>query len=258
MLRVVERSSRNAYLRARRAYRQTAPVRLHNDVYDLTFRANSPSDRYVYREIFGPEDTYRRDVLTPIMRGATVVEIGAHKGFFTALAGTLAARVIALEPDTENCAYLRRNVRLNDHGNVTVVQQAVSDRAGTKMFTVSGRTAARHTFFGSQFSGAGKNVEVQCTTLPALLRDHGVGRVGLLKLDCEGSEYDVLLGCDAETLDHVDAIVMEIHESDAIPHRQDELVGLLGRHGFIADVYDERVMENMHLWMALFTRPVRT
>ncbi len=86
----------------------------------LTFRAVSKSDRYVFEEVLGSRDQYLRDLVLPMMRGGVVVDVGAHKGFFALLAASVAAWVVALEPDTENSAYLRRNVKANRAANVTV------------------------------------------------------------------------------------------------------------------------------------------
>ncbi len=116
-------------------------------------------------EIFGWEDAYRLDDVLPLMKGGTVVEVGAHKGYFTILAAAHAERVLVFEPDVKNHGYILRNVELNQQRNVTAVQAAVADASEVRQFTVSSKTAARHTFYGSKFSGAGETVDVRCVTL---------------------------------------------------------------------------------------------
>ncbi|HEY0510023.1 MAG TPA: FkbM family methyltransferase [Blastococcus sp.] len=216
---------------------------------------HSASDAFVFHEIFGAEDAYRRDILVPLMRGGTVVEIGAHKGYFTALAASVAARVLVFEPDERNYRYLQETVALNKATNVTALSQAVAAEAGTKAFTVSAFTDARHTFFPSQFSGQGRTVQVECTTLPDVLREHAVEVVDVLKLDCEGSEYDVLLGCGADTMARIRCIALEMHESEGIGHTAAEMVGFLESHGFTGDVYDHQQRGDVQTCMGLFTRP---
>lgn len=100
-------------------------------------------------------------------------------------------------------------------------------------FTVSPVTEARHTLFSSSFSGAGTPVMVECPTLPAALEDHRVEHVDVLKLDYGGSEYDVLFGCDGGTLAPVRHIVMELHESPAIPHSRRALLSFLEGHASV-------------------------
>jgi FkbM family methyltransferase len=225
----------------------------------LRFRANGiratgygASDAYVFNEIFGTEDAYRRDALVPMMRGGTVVEIGAHKGYFTLLAASVAERVLVFEPDARNFAALQKNLALNGGGNVTAVPKAVSSTSGTRTFTVSSITDARHTFFPSDFSGTGKAVEVECTTLTDIIEGHRLESVDVLKLDCEGSEYDVLLGCDRDTIRRIRGIVLEVHESLEIGHRAAELIEFLESHGFTSEMYDEQHRAGLHTAMGLF------
>jgi FkbM family methyltransferase len=59
--------------------------------------------------------------------GMTFVDIGAHVGYYTNLAarevGT-SGHVYAVEPDPDNAALLRENVRRNGYRNVTVIEAA--------------------------------------------------------------------------------------------------------------------------------------
>jgi len=228
-----------------------------NDFYKLKFVADTDSDQYVYNEIYGPENSYRRESLLPLMRDGTVVEIGAHKGFFSMLAGSVAKRVIAFEPNEENYDYLKRNIELNKMGHVIPINKAVSNTEDNRTFTVSNITAARHTLMPSGFSGSGKAVEVACTTLSAILCDPNylIDRVRVLKVDCEGAEYDIFQGCDPTLFQKIDAIVMEMHETSSLPHKMTELVQFFKQVGYTTEVYDERTLESMHLWMGWFAKP---
>src|SRR2546430_62848 len=62
-----------------------------------------------------------------IRRGSTVVDIGAHVGYYTLLSARAVGwrgRVISVEPDPDNAALLRENIRRNRLRNVTVVEAA--------------------------------------------------------------------------------------------------------------------------------------
>ena len=238
--------------RARDAKGRTVGLRFRAG--DIRARGYGASDAIVFGEIFGTEDAYRRDVLVPMMRGGTVVEIGAHKGYFTVLAASVAERVLVFEPDQNNYAALQKNVALNGGGNVTAIPKAVSDTAGTRTFTVSGITDARHTFFPSEFSGQGKTVEVECTTLADILEEYRLASVDVLKLDCEGSEYDVLLSCAPETMRRIRRIALEMHESPEIGHQAAELVEFLESQGFEGEVYDEHDRPGLRTSMGQFVR----
>jgi len=52
-------------------------------------------------------------------------------------------------------------------------------------------------------------------TLEQLLMDYTPQGIDLLKLDCEGAEYPILLATKPETLKAIRRIVMEYHDLDA-------------------------------------------
>src|SRR5690349_1444458 len=105
-------------------------VGLRFSAQGLRARGHSHSDYHVFHEIFGGEDSYRLTELLPRMRGGTVVEIGAHKGYFTVLAASVAQRVLVFEPEQTNFRFLVGNVALNGQRNVTAVQEAIAGETG--------------------------------------------------------------------------------------------------------------------------------
>ena len=76
----------------------------------------------------------------------TVFDIGAHAGYYTLIASKLvggSGHVVAFEPAPRNLRYLRRHLSLNHVSNVTVLEVAVSDRAGVGRFDVGAESYAR-------------------------------------------------------------------------------------------------------------------
>jgi FkbM family methyltransferase len=242
------------YRTAKNIYRKVFKIKLYNDQFKLKFLCNTESDLYVYSEIYGEEDAYRINKIQPIIDNGIVLEIGAHKGFFTLLAATFANKVIVFEPDKENFKYLDLNIKLNKTTNVIPVHKAVFASEGKKTFTISKVTGARHTLYQSDFSGDGEKTQVDCTTLNSIFKDYLLERVNLLKLDCEGSEYDIIYNSDKSLFAKIDAIAMEIHEIDSIPYKKDDLVKFIEKLGYNADIYNKRKLESLNVWMGLFTK----
>ena len=62
----------------------------------------------------------------------------------------------------------------------------------------------------------GRKTEHRCRLrrLSNVLREERIGNVGLLKIDAEGSEMDVLTGIDAEDWPRLRQIVIEVHDAD--------------------------------------------
>jgi hypothetical protein len=71
---------------------------------------------------------------------------------------------------------------------------------------------------------------VPITTLEQLVRGAQLLSIDVLKLDCEGAEFDVLLSVDETILDRIAAIVGEYHPVDG--HQPDELKLRLEHGGF--------------------------
>ena len=69
-------------------------------------------------------------------------------------------------------------------------------------------------------------------TLRDVLDAHALDRVAFLKLDCEGAEYPVLFGADVQTLERVQTLSMEFHDTGEARWTGLSLTRLLRRHGF--------------------------
>jgi FkbM family methyltransferase len=125
-----------------------------------------------------------------VQPGAVVFDLGGHVGYYTLLASELvgpAGRVITFEPLPRNLHYLRRHLALNKAGNVTVVEAAVSDRAGSALFDEG----------PSSFEGrVGAHGRLQVTTvaLDELVRSGALPMPNVMKIDIEGAELDALQG----------------------------------------------------------------
>jgi FkbM family methyltransferase len=140
--------------------------------------------------------------------GWTVVDIGAGIGEFTILAAQVpTTHVIALEPLPGSVDLLRRNIGLNGVMNVDVIANAVAGEAGSVSMDTS---SDEPVMFRTQMAGAGTGT-VTAMTLADVVATTPAGRIDLLKLDCEGAEYGILMQSSPQTLQLVDRIVMEYH-----------------------------------------------
>lgn len=54
----------------------------------------------------------------------------------------------------------------------------------------------------------------QIKTLSQIIQAHNVQRIDLLKVDCEGAEYDVLQGIEAKDWDKIGQVVAEVYNAD--------------------------------------------
>jgi FkbM family methyltransferase len=139
--------------------------------------------------------------------GRDVVDVGASIGdspLYFAARG--ARRVIALEPWPATFELLERNVRAN-HLEASVFPKNAALGGGRGEITLDDRfESAQHAQIRSFESGTA----VPTVPLADLVREYELNDA-VLKLDCEGGEYDAILGSSPEVLRRFTHIQMEYH-----------------------------------------------
>ena len=196
----------------------------------LSFEVRGAMDAWCLKETL-LDRVYER-FGTPIGRDWTVIDIGAGIGDFTVLAAreAPAGRVYAFEPFPESFALLQRNVARNGVGNVHVREMAVTGRERRlALDTTRGEPLMIESVDAS--NAGGQHVPVASISLERFVREERIGRIDLMKLDCEGGEYDILFSTSAEVLGRVGRIVMEYHDHTTQWTHAD-LVTFLGGAGY--------------------------
>jgi FkbM family methyltransferase len=187
------------------------------------------------------ENLIRRDYLRHGIQlgpGDTVIDIGANVGLFAILAARIVGpqgKVFAFEPASATFARLERNIKLNNFRNVTAINAAIGAANGEAQLCLSDRSAyaaLRQAIGGSPESspGVAATETVRVRALASVIEEFMLDRVKLLKLDCEGAEYDIFGGLTPEIAQKIEQISMEVHK---IPgHLTAEIPQMLDRLGF--------------------------
>lgn len=143
----------------------------------------------------------------------TIIDIGAHLGGTSMYAARLGVKSFALEPDPTNFKLLKKNVdenRLND--KIVCIEKAVGTGDSNKKFYLHKTNSGASGFFpNNDGSGVHDSVIVDVIDLEDLFKEYNIEHCDLLKLDCEGAEYQILYNLDVKYFDIIDSIVMEIH-----------------------------------------------
>ena len=161
--------------------------------------------------------------------GDIAVDIGGNQGVVSIYLAKKhpGLRVFLYEPVPDSLRLCRRNIEANGVTNVTVVPKAV---------TADGRTltlAARRDFLGgasahydgARVAGAGHvQYTAESVTLDQLFETHGITRCKLLKIDCEGSEHEILRA--ASVLGRVENLSGEFHINRALEAKGHSIEGL--------------------------------
>lgn len=140
-----------------------------------------------------------------------VIDVGGHIGSFTVLAATKArqGRVYTFEPDSNNYAQLKQNVEINQFSNVTISQMAVGAESGTRVFYRDEKNDSSSSF--TRETGVKKVVPI--ISLLEILKSKNITSCDFLKLDCEGSEYEIIFDSPKELFQKISRIVIEVHDA---------------------------------------------
>ncbi|HVG19311.1 MAG TPA: amino acid adenylation domain-containing protein, partial [Blastocatellia bacterium] len=216
----------------------------------------------LYKEIF-EEKSYLMHGIS-LDAGACIFDVGANIGMFTLFAGQICkdSTIYAFEPIPDVFDRLRINTSL--YGlNVKLFQCGVGSAAANDTFTyyphasvLSGRFADLEeeresvgTVLLNERSVADgvitldekmveellkerlttESITCRLTTISDVIREYGVDRIDLLKIDVEKSEMDVLTGIANEDWQKIRQMVVEVHDVD---DRLGRITTLLASKGF--------------------------
>jgi len=167
--------------------------------------AEGNTDRIAVREVW-EDDTYQ--VRPDQVARGTVVDIGANVGAFSVLAARLgASQVYAYEPHPDSYAALVRNLQSNHVSKVTPHQRAVLGWAGTAVLVGDGG--------GAHIASSGPGRGVECVTFDSVIKTHAP--IAYLKMDIEGSEFQLFETVDGELLNEIKMMAVEFH-GPHMPH----------------------------------------
>ena len=185
---------------------------------------------------------------------ATVVDVGANIGIFDVrtLQNQPSARVIACEPVPAIFKCLEDNAKRHGDGRFIPLECGISSHPGKADFTYYPHNPALSTSRPEQWTpdALGDAVEATLNNLPDdlwyikclpkfvtrrfaarmrqkaetyecalktisnLIAEYRIDAIDLLKIDCEGAEYDCLIGIEEQDWNKIKQVVVEVHDVD--------------------------------------------
>lgn len=175
----------------------------------------------VFKELF-MADVYEIDALVKMLPARPVViDIGANAGFFDIqlLSKIDRATIYAYEPMPANVQTLRHTLQQNPRleRSVRLFQMAVTGLPLDHL-DLFAEAEENNQVVASMFAGFNENntrtITVPCITLTDIIRTNDLTSIDLLKMDCEGSEYDIIYHTAPELLRRIGRMVVEVHDVD--------------------------------------------
>jgi FkbM family methyltransferase len=144
-------------------------------------------------------------------RSPVIIDVGAHIGTFSILASIKypGSRVFAMEASRETFDILSKNVQVN-HLPIKVLHNALLDRNATvQLFhnAVSGNWGHSITK-----AFASSSEEVNAITLEHLVGENDIDFIDLVKFNCEGSEFSILMKTPKAILEKIGLGIILYHE----------------------------------------------
>jgi len=168
-----------------------------------------------------------------------IIDIGAHIGLFSLLVSQFCktGKIFSFEPIRENFDLLVSNLALNHIENVFPFNVGVSKKSGKLNLFLNNDQSAH-----SIFPKGPESITVEATSLQKIFDEKQISSCKLLKLDCEGAEYDIIDSLPVEYLDKIQNMAIEYHLADTKPELIKNLILKIKNAGFkikIGPHYDD-------------------
>jgi FkbM family methyltransferase len=169
--------------------------------------------------------------------GDVFIDVGAHVGYFTLLAGArvgLSGTVLAIEPNPVAMDQLCRNVSRSGLENVQTAHTACGDSHDLVRLYLHTESNTSMASLSSANATSGVAVDVSCTPLDDLCTERGLARVNLVKIDVEGAELPVLRSMTRLLRDTKPIVVLELEPRllESFGTTSDEVVSFLAYHDY--------------------------
>lgn len=160
--------------------------------------------------------------------GDVVIDIGANVGMVSILLAKKFPflKIYSFEPLKENYDNFIKNIELNNipKGVITAENKAVTKDG--RLITMSINSANKG---GSSTTDVisinsimtKENSQVESITLEEIFKKYNINKLKLLKIDCEGSEYEILYNTDTNLLKNIENLRGEFHENKNLTDEYD-------------------------------------
>jgi FkbM family methyltransferase len=211
--------------------------------FDSDLLLELSADQVVSKQIywFGIFEVCEAKFFASLIRpGMVVIDVGSNIGQYTLLAAKrvgATGRVHTFEPSATNFALLKRNVSRNGFGDrVTLNQVALSSVSTAQRLLVAPDGGSN--FLSSDASVVPNNWAseiVETTTLDDYVRNRGVERVDVVKVDAEGHDLEILQGAIATLTNQRPDLFVEFAERLLVRAHTTAhaLLGFLTRLGYV-------------------------
>ena len=168
-----------------------------------------------------------------IKENDTIIDVGGHIGLFMLFCEQFChkGKIYCFEPASDNYKIFLDNTKLNNFKNVFPFNIAVSKQDGKIPLYLNDDTSGHSIFLKNSNS-----IQVDSITLQKIFDLNNIEKCNLLKLDCEGSEYEIIDSLPESYFSMIDKMIIEYHFAEKYPKLLTNLIKKLERTSFSVDV----------------------
>lgn len=178
----------------------------------------------------------------------TIIDVGANIGdssIYFALRG--AKKIIAIEPFPANYELAKKNIELNNLEKIIDINLAgCSNKSG--YLTVDNKTSGGGASLTSSLIGT----KIPLITLENILKQNNLNSA-ILKMDCEGCEYDSILKTNNEIIKKFSSIIIEYHNGyqnlieklESCGFQIEKTSPMYYSHYYIGYIYAKKINQNL-------------
>lgn len=192
---------------------------------------------------------------------SVVIDIGANIGVFSVFCSFKKnVKVFAYEPMPDNFNLLQENIRINGLGEKIIpCNMGVAGLRGKKRLYVgesplhSFLPAAESPFnasYGQKGSQEQQFLETNCVSLKDVFDGNAIDVCDVLKMDCEGAEYEILYNLPEDYFQRIINIRLEYHNHENnIKNTGEELLTFLLGKGFKVEKIRKGSLHQGDIWL---------
>jgi FkbM family methyltransferase len=196
--------------------------------------SDNPLDNITVFVIFVKEDYGK------VLNESIVIDIGANIGVFSLYAAQCGAKKIyAYEPNSTAYSVLLRNIADNKLEDIIIPYRFAVSGSDDETVNIPLCSSPYNQMVRGNTNEDYE--EVSTITLETILIQNKIDFVDLLKMDCEGAEYEIIFGLKVSIFSKLMEIRMEYHDGPV-----DELLSCFGKHNFLPIRFDR---DSAALWV---------
>ena len=156
-----------------------------------------------------------------IKENDTIIDVGGLIGLFMLFCEQFChkGKIYCFEPELNNYRIFSDNVKLNNLENIHSFNMAISKQDGNVPLYLNDDSSGHSIFLKNSNS-----IQVESITLQKVFELNNIKKCNLLKLDCEGSEYEIINSLPDSYFSMIDKIIIEYHLAKKYPKLLTELI----------------------------------